>query len=498
MSRRMLPFLLALFSTLPLRAQVALVRQELQAPGRVNHVASRDLDGDGTAELLVITRQGTDENPIRRLLYWTPGADGFKPQPTQSLDLPADAVIVDACDVGLGPGMEILLLTDQGLSAFVRSAPGPYPSTPQAVLPLPATLPFPDEEDAPFYDMCHTPKGGSGVELWVPGGRGVSVVRPAESGLAVQEQLIMRPKAYHLSGDEFRGPRARRDFAVLTTLVMPKLVSLDADKDGDDDLYALVEDTVSLYVREGGKLSTEPVVRRNFNLRNATDRAKRNAVMDVMLGDISGDGLPDAVVTKLAGGMTSLKTETRLYLGTGKTGFEEKPVGTRRADGYATPLAILDLEGDGKLEVLEPQVGTAPMTVAGMLIKQRVDVDVRVLRSHGRDFYEGKDMTVSFSLDTSGAGGVKGSLPLLGQDVDGDGLKDIISLGTGHKVELLRGIKSDPPFEEDESWSGSVPSTLRAEWYVPRPGSPASVVVFFPTKGNTGTMVVFFNLKGAK
>ncbi len=490
--------LLLLTSGVAHASGVDLKRVELRLDGRVSHVTHRDLDGDGIAELLAMARQGSDDKPTRTLAIWPVTRTGINPEPSQLIPLPEDAVVVDACDVLPAAGTELLLLTGDGLSVLTRGANGTY-GAPAPLVAVPGVLGFPDEDDAPFFQMCRRPAGAAtAVELWVPTGRGVAVLAPDKDGVLQQAVTVaMRPRAYHQSGDEFRGPRARRDFAVLTMLVMPRLLSMDADHDGDDDLYQVVEDTVALYLRDGGKLSATPVMRRAFNVRTPTDRARRNAVMDVMLGDLTGDGLPDAVVTKLTGGMTSLKTESRLYVGQGPRGFAPDAVGTRKHDGYATPLGLFDVDGDGRMEVLEPVIRTSPLSVAGMLVKQRVDVELRVLRSDGTSLKEGGSMAVPFALDTAGAG-VRGGLPLLGQDVDGDGRSDMVNLGSGDKVEVLRGVARDPPFEEDPAWAGKAPSTVRGEWYVPWPKGPASVVLFYPdVKAAWGKVTLFFNARVA-
>jgi hypothetical protein len=473
---------------------VELTRQELQPPGRVAHVRARDLDGDGTAELLAVARQDGEDPPVRRLAYWSPTARGFAAAPTQVLVLPRDAVAVDACDVGLGPGAEILVLTETTLSAFVRDGPGPYPATPRPLLDLGLAHPLPDEDDAPFLELCRFPRGGGSPELWLPGLGGVTVALVTPEGIVQEGVLDVRPRASSVAGDEYRGPRARRDFALLTTLVLPRLTSLDADGDGDDDLYATLEDTVALYPRQDGRLQHRPAWRGSLGLKSATDRARKNAVLDVLLGDLTGDGLPDAVVTKLTGGVASLQTATRVHAGLGLAGFQAVPVATRVLDGYAMPLCLVGVE-EGKAGILEPSASTAPLSVAGMVIKQRIDLDVRVVRLRGVELKAGRGLGVSLGLDVSGLGNVRGGLPLVGQDVDGDGLPDAVTTGRGDRVEVSRGRKGDPPFHEDEAFSARVGPLRRVEWYVPRPGAPASVVVLGVTA--SPGLVVFWNPRGA-
>ncbi|MBI5497067.1 MAG: VCBS repeat-containing protein [Deltaproteobacteria bacterium] len=490
----------ALFLLCPLPALAApgvdLRRIPLTLEGRTAHVVTRDLDGDGLAELAATARQGTDRAPVRRLALWQVGVDGPTAEPTQLLTLPDNAVVVDFCDVLPAPGAEVVLLTADGLSVFTHVDATRYADTAVPLVEIPGVLGFPDEEDAPFYQVCRAPRGAAtAVELWVPTGRGLAIAVPDGAGVRVERTLPLRPRAYHTSGDEFRGPRARRDFALMTQVLMPRLVNVDADGDGDDDLYQVVEDTLKLFLRRDGRLDPAPVNERSFELRTETDRARRNAVLDVMLGDLDGDGLPDAVATKLAGGLTSLRTETRYYPGRGVAGFAADPTSVRRVDGYATPLALLDVDADGRLELLEPVIRTTPMAVAGMLVRQRVDADLRVLRAVGGTLREGRSMTLPFGLDT-GAGSVKGGPPLVGQDFNGDGRPDLVNLGSGNEAVVLLGVAGDPPFADDEAFSARVPSTSRAEWYVPWPRGPASFVMAFPDqKAAAGKLVLFFNAR---
>jgi len=502
MSRTRRPHRLALLtcSTLAIvsvdaRAQIVLERQSLKATGQVLHVVSKDLDGDGTNELVAIAREGKPSRPSRALLVWRQGAAGMKAAPDFRVPLPERTVGFDVCDVDAAPGAEIVLLTSRGLE-IVRADDGRYAGEPARVAAFHSALGVPDVMDAPPLELCQLPRGAPGAEVWVPDADGVHVFVVENGALAERATLGVRPVARHLIPDEFRGPRVRRDYAVLTELAFPRLESRDVDKDGDDDCYATIEDRVWVFARDGGVLAGKPTNTRSFELRTDDEWRTDKNRLQVFFGDVTGDGLPDAVAVKSTGSIADLATTTRVYAGRGKDGFDDKPFLERASSGYAIAEGVIDLDGDGAAEILEPKLDTSAVAIARLVVTGNISMEFRALRARDKKLVEGEEMELLFAFDPGGAG-VKGTLPLYGQDIDGDGLTDRVDLGIGDRFTVFRGTKGARTYDEDAAYEVRVPSSRKASWYVPGPKKPASVVVYFPQQKENGSEILLFsNPKG--
>lgn len=465
---------------------------ELSASGQIQHTLTVDLDGDGLNDLLATAREGKSARPQRTLYVWKGKTTGFSKNPDITLDLPWTVVGIDACDVDPAPGREIVALTAKGLEAFKAQGNG-YAKKPINVMSLRPAVPYPDPADAPFLELCMEPKGAKTKELWVPVVRGVQIVINRGDVLEKGPLLPIWPVAENLVPDEFRGPRKRRDYSLLTQLAVPQLYSIDVDKDGDDDLLGTIEDRVWLFLRDGGTLASRPASQLNFLLRTEEEWRENKNRLQVFFGDVTGNGHPDAVTVKSTGSIQNLKTDLRVYQGKGAKGFEKRPVVTRQADGYAIPEGVVDLDGDGVFEILEPTLDTSPMVIARLVVTGKIAMSFVALKVKNGKFVEGDAMDLDFLFDPGGSG-VKGTLPLFGYDVDGDKVSDRVDLGLGDQVSVVRGQKGNPVFQEDPAFTGSVPSSRKASWYWLREGSPASFVVFSPKDKEVGNrLYVFWN-----
>jgi len=476
-------------------ANLTLERQSLKATGQVLHVIARDLDQDGTNELIALAREGKPSQPRRAISVWKQGKAGFKSSPDFKVMLPERTVGFDVCDVDAAPGSEIVLLTSRGVELLVANG-GAYGGEPKQVAAFHPALGFPDVMDAPPLELCQRPRGAAGAEIWVPDDEGVRILALEGGSLVEKATLGVRPTARHLIPDEFRGPRARRDYAVLTELAFPKLTSIDVDNDGDDDCFATIEDRVFVFLRENGVLAGNPVHVRNFDLRTDDEWRADKSRLQVFFGDVTGDGLPDAITVKSTGSIADLATQTRIYAGRGREGFETQSFVERLTNGYAIPEGVIDLDGDGTVEILEPKLDTSAVAIARLVVTGKISMEFRALRARDKKLVEGEEMALLFKFDPGGAG-VKGTLPLYGADIDGDGLTDRVDLGIGDRFEVFRGAMGTRAFAEDASFEARVPSSRKAAWYVPAPKKPASIVIYFPQQKDIGSeILVFSNPKG--
>jgi hypothetical protein len=211
----------------------------------------------------------------------------------------------------------------------------------------------------------------------------------------------------------------------------------DLDQDGDvDAVVACGDGTVAVWLNDG------------FGSFTAGDRFEDGAPRAVAIGDMNGDELPDVLAGNEADG-------TRLWVGDGDGGFTQ--LGISYGLARTTALALVDLDTDGDLDVLEGNGGadrsyrndhfgtlTARPGVWGVgdttaLVTGRFDGDDWV------DFYAASavdgpqlwlgDGFASFRAGT--APGAAGARDATGADVNGDGRVDLILANDGPDTIFL-------------------------------------------------------------
>lgn len=90
------------------------------------------------------------------------------------------------------------------------------------------------------------------------------------------------------------------------------------------------------------------------------------------IGDLSGDGLPEIL-------LTSNEEGPRLFLNTGQFRFRDvtRPAGLRTGEGWTTGVALADVNGDGRLDIYLCRAGPLPPEERGntLWINQGTDAD---------------------------------------------------------------------------------------------------------------------------
>lgn len=116
----------------------------------------------------------------------------------------------------------------------------------------------------------------------------------------------------------------------------------DANRDGWLDLVGVASGAQTrVYANLGGSLETSASW-------TTTDSANQDAIMAVC-GDVTGDGLADLIVAdndQLAGGSGRFRQYDGLV-----SGFFSATVGWSYYDGYASAVALADVDGDGDLDL---------------------------------------------------------------------------------------------------------------------------------------------------
>lgn len=392
-----------------------------------------DVTGDGQLDAVAVVEEGTGG---RRQLIVLDGVQlvanpGYR---GRVLDVPPHAACFGVCaSVGGGlilvGGRRVSRLDLQGQEHLIVELDEPGP-------PI-------EPGDLPWVELC-------------PGGQ---LVVPTLTGYRRVEEGQARPlaplphRSYLTSGRGFRGPRARRDFALMATMLHPRLFAGEVDGDGQPDLVATIEEELALYLRDR-------VVQRSLDARALEARQQREGMVDIQLVELTGDGLLDAVATFQRGGSGDLRTSWSVFPGPLVDRARVRLSGGDRL-GLAAPLLRVDVDLDGVEEILEPHAETGLVAMGRALVTGHLAIAYRLHRFVG-GHQESPPFTLEHDIDFGRTTNLAGQPPLLGADFDGDRRVDLVHLGRARQVEIYLGRNGATPFSSTAALTLQVPTTERA------------------------------------
>lgn len=175
------------------------------------------------------------------------------------------------------------------------------------------------------------------------------------------------------------------------------------------------------------------------------------------LKDINGDGLVDIIVrfTKSSGVLERVN-DYEFYFGylnkDGQFGFAKTPNTVIQAEGTLTDLKIVDVNKDGKLEVLLSSFELSISNIIGALMSGGIDQNVLLFSLndqgvYGEDAVVNKEVELSFSLTS----GQSGEPVVILADVNNDDLQDLILSSGEEKLKIFLGQNSDRLFNKKAS-----------------------------------------------
>lgn len=438
---------------------------------RVEEALTTDVDGDDVADL-VIQSSGPQ---TRRLSLHLRRKDGsaFVAAPDAVLDLTPDVVCFGAGDVHADAGREIVLFNAGGAFAWRWRATSESQRL-QKLFACELLWQWPDRKRAFVWQEGILDLDGDGLEdLVVPAPWSATVVfqrrgendsRRFDSVTSLspggERQLSRRVDVER--GAEVRQAGGRRRMNVQVTgssvqfdgdaagpgpylwikesVPAPRLV--DFDGDGDRDVLFLTNDELQVFLQEPrGVFGAMPL-----ELVNPVpvDRARELDVSyDAKSLDLDGDKRADCIVT--AGDKRSSDVRTQVLVFLQKTvksgesplfGKDGVPVQLLVLDGFARPLGLEDVDGDGRPDFVAGAV--RPDLIDGLraAASERIDAELYVYRNTGLGFSKKPDLSHKLSIQ---AGGLDLTARFLG-DVTNDGVAELFERSDKNalKVHLVR------------------------------------------------------------
>ena len=430
----------ALLGPLRARAEDAFEIQELPVRGRTVAAALVELDGDGRADLLALNFRGTPPAERREIQVRFQRADGaFGLAADVVLPLPPDAAAYDLAALGPGPAEELVLLRRDRVTRL--SLRGRKARWRDVDVGGPTLAIAPDERGLDRMILVRRGIEG-GPRLTLPGLGELLVTRP--DGGPVERLRLGARANYFLPPRP--GPLISENELELY-LDLPRIDLGDVDGDGLVDLVASQRHEIRVFrQRPGGQLPEAADRILPLHRLSAEDHVRGSGSVRVAVADLDGDGRADLLLAHASQGLLNARSETTLHLNRGGEWNLAEPDQRFVTEGGFSTEELLDLDGDGRLELISVRVPLGVLELAEILITRSIDAHVTLRRPvAGGPFADEpsyrRKFSVPFSFETFRPRGFLGNLA---GDWNGDGLRDLLLSGDGRAIEIRLGAERKP------------------------------------------------------
>ena len=402
-------------------------------PGRTAAAELVDLDGDGRTDLVAAVFDGLPPNDSRELRAWFQRADGTLPEePDLAFPLREGAAAYDLADHGDGPGREIVLLRRDRVSLI--SFADRVPSLRELALPAPSAAAVRDERGLDRLWMLRDELPG---RLLAPGLGELFVVDLASGdttrlAVGARSNYFLPPRPGPAIGENEL--ESFYDF--------PRIDVGDVDGDGRPDIVASNRFEIRVFLqRPDGAF--RPRADRELAVGRVTeqDLIRGSGLVRVRAEDFDGDARLDLIVTYTGGGILEGRSRTTLHRNHEGTWNLARPDQEFSCDGCYVSYDVLDVHGDGRVELLEARVPLGILNLVEILLTRSVDVEVRIWE-RGAELPFGPEPWARVGLDLGfrfESFEPEGFFPTLRGDWNGDGAFDRLAAGDGESLEIYLG-----------------------------------------------------------
>ena len=338
----------------------------------VHDVTAKDISGDGVAELLVLCCDEKSRPLVKYLAVFAPGPDGAYPgTPTVRLDLDPSISTIFFAQTDQTPTVELVAADAEG-AVIYSYAGGKFEML--ASPRFPSLLPS-GAKDPTFYADIAEDLDGDKLDEWiipVPGG--FEIRSPQKSITRIACDIVSEMT---LSNSAYIYHR------------LPACHAFDLEGEAKKCL-AFLSDEVADFAH-GPDWGT----RQRFEIPlNVDDKWEASSRMT----DINGDNFPDLVVTQTRGTI-NMKAITQIYIATAPFKYPQKPDAVFEAAGGLAAPAFVDVDGDGKRDMILIHVPLGLRNIINFFARHKVAVRLEVYLFKDGRFGDKPTFTESFTLD---------------------------------------------------------------------------------------------------
>jgi hypothetical protein len=377
--------------------------------------------------------------------------------PAGTVPLPKDVVAIDVADVDPAPGDELVLVSARALR-IVPTAKGAPPRTIALLPPLP--LP-PRVHDVSLLGASADWSGAGEPQILLPTAEGVRLVG-LRSGAATSLEAPVVGEYEALDRTT-----TTRDNFFYAQLAWPSFTLGRDDGDARRDLFSLSRYGIEVFRAGPSGLPTQPS--RSMTQRPFTTEEElrpRASQIQQQARDLDGDGLTDLVQHRTFGTLLRSEDRTEIFRNEGNGADIQATPSARVAPRAGVGiLDAVDLDGDGRLEIVQARIGFGVVQLLRVLTTRRAQVELRVDRVDPpgiSGLSRAWSDTISVGLDFE-QGRLEGLFPTVEGDWNGDGRRDLLLGLSGEEIGILLGVAGpDGPAFAANTITQKTPATGRA------------------------------------
>jgi hypothetical protein len=407
---------------------------EFASPGRTTAAEIADLDGDGRTDLLEMAFQGLPPDEVRVLRVRFQKEDGTLPaQADLELPLPAGSAAYEVARLADGATSELLLLLPEGVSRV--SFRERQASSRLLAVPGGSVAAGPDERGIDRLALV-TDAFESGPRLAVPGRSEAFLLTPEGSVVARLEvpgrsNYFLQPPGLVVAESNLQifHDAARLQFG-------------DVDGDGRTDVVGATRHELRVFPqRPDGSFEATPDRILPLRRVSAEDHFRGSGAVRSLVRDIDGDGRADLVIAQLSGGILNARATTSIHRNRNGTWNLDEPDTTIETENAMTAIEFLDVDADGRPELLQAHVPVNVFELVEVLLTRAIDAHLRMYGVDSEGRFEtrprrSRKLGIALSFET---GRSLGFLPTLQLDLNADGFPDLLSSGDGSELEIYLG-----------------------------------------------------------
>ena len=415
-----------------------------------------DFDRDGRKDILITHIKGLPPGETRWISIFHQSSDGrFFSAADQSWEIDSSAVIMDTGDITGDPREEIVYFTDRSIKYYRIEDSFYYDTEPSVLLNARGMTLFPEDDDIPIIDFVRDWSGNGINEIAMFRFDGLSLYSADSTGTYREYDSIPVKIESSVSGHISRDYPFRTE-GLTSRFYFPDLNLIDYNNDGRNDLMITREDRLYVYTRDSNNMFMDkPEVYINFDVRSKKEKIEAMANVYTTIQNLDSDGYSDVIVTKqTARGITELRGVLSIYNGR-EGGYSSTPDQVIISEGTASAgTTIMDVNGDGKLDLILPSVKISVTALIRFLITRSFPIRFNIFLYHenGR-FSENPDFSkeVKFKIDFSGESDTQ-AINLHG-DFNNDLRKDFVFATDDDELSIYLGITDDEDkiFSDDKA-----------------------------------------------